>query len=197
MTERGCLHKLYEFFNRESRIPDQAPQKSRVEFSVIRDREHARRVGFTKDHVTATLAVKCPTRLFKRLSRFTPTDDRELWHRYNVIRSTWLGGFVRSILSCCASNQPSAASRTFASASSRVAPCDQQPGKAGTCETKPDCSPGSVITLNFMRQVYRAITGKTLLVDYDLKDSNKAVDTGLAGAMPEVLDQLEELLLRS
>ena len=54
-----------------------------------------------------------------------------------------------------------------------------------------------MITLNFMRQVYRAITGKTLLVDYDLKDSNKAVDTGLAGAMPEVLDQLEELLLRS
>ncbi len=36
--------------------------------------------------------------------------------------------------------------------------------------------------------------GKTLLVMHDLYPSKEAVDTGSTGAMPEVLDQLEELL---
>lgn len=36
--------------------------------------------------------------------------------------------------------------------------------------------------------------GKTLLVVSDLYPSKEAVDTGSTGAMPEVLDQLEELL---
>jgi uncharacterized protein YndB with AHSA1/START domain len=36
--------------------------------------------------------------------------------------------------------------------------------------------------------------GKTLLVVHDLYPSKKAVDTGSAGAMPEALDQLDELL---
>ena len=36
--------------------------------------------------------------------------------------------------------------------------------------------------------------GKTLLVVHDLYPSKEAVDTGSAGAMPEVLDQLDELL---
>ena len=36
--------------------------------------------------------------------------------------------------------------------------------------------------------------GKTLLVVHDLFPSKDAVDTGSTGAMPEVLDQLEELL---
>ena len=37
--------------------------------------------------------------------------------------------------------------------------------------------------------------GKTLLVVHDLYPSKEAVDTGSTGAMPEVLDQLEELLV--
>ena len=36
--------------------------------------------------------------------------------------------------------------------------------------------------------------GKTLLVVHDLYPSKEAVDTGSTGAMPEALDQLEELL---
>ncbi|HVT12125.1 MAG TPA: SRPBCC domain-containing protein [Fimbriimonadaceae bacterium] len=36
--------------------------------------------------------------------------------------------------------------------------------------------------------------GKTRLVVHDLYPSKEAVDTGSTGAMPEVLDQLEELL---
>lgn len=36
--------------------------------------------------------------------------------------------------------------------------------------------------------------GKTLLVVHDLYPSKEAVDTGSTGAMPEVLDQLDELL---
>ncbi len=36
--------------------------------------------------------------------------------------------------------------------------------------------------------------GKTLLVIHDLYPSEEAVDTGSTGAMPEVLDQLDELL---
>ena len=36
--------------------------------------------------------------------------------------------------------------------------------------------------------------GKTLLVVHDLYPSAEAVDTGSTGAMPEVLDQLDELL---
>ena len=36
--------------------------------------------------------------------------------------------------------------------------------------------------------------GKTLLVVHDLYPSKNAVDTGSTGAMPEVLEQLEELL---
>ena len=36
--------------------------------------------------------------------------------------------------------------------------------------------------------------GKTLLVVHDLYPSKEAVDTGSTGAMPEVLDQLEDLL---
>ncbi len=36
--------------------------------------------------------------------------------------------------------------------------------------------------------------GKTLLVVHDLYPSPEAVDTGSSGAMPEVLDQLDELL---
>lgn len=36
--------------------------------------------------------------------------------------------------------------------------------------------------------------GKTRLVVHDLYFSKEAVDTGSTGAMPEVLDQLEELL---
>lgn len=36
--------------------------------------------------------------------------------------------------------------------------------------------------------------GKTLVTVHDLYPSKEAVDTGSAGAMPEVLDQLEELL---
>ncbi len=36
--------------------------------------------------------------------------------------------------------------------------------------------------------------GKTLLVVHDLYPSAEAVDTGSTGAMPETLDQLEELL---
>lgn len=37
--------------------------------------------------------------------------------------------------------------------------------------------------------------GKTLLVVHDLYPSKEAVDTGSTGAMPETLDQLEELLV--
>ncbi len=37
--------------------------------------------------------------------------------------------------------------------------------------------------------------GKTLLVVHDLYPSKEAVDTGSSGAMPETLDQLEELLV--
>ena len=36
--------------------------------------------------------------------------------------------------------------------------------------------------------------GKTLLVVHDLYPSKEAVDTGSSGAMPETLDQLEDLL---
>ena len=36
--------------------------------------------------------------------------------------------------------------------------------------------------------------GKTLLTIHDLYPTKDAVDTGATGAMPEVLDQLEELL---
>jgi uncharacterized protein YndB with AHSA1/START domain len=36
--------------------------------------------------------------------------------------------------------------------------------------------------------------GKTLVVIHDLYPSKEAVDTGSTGAMPEVLDQLDELL---
>ena len=36
--------------------------------------------------------------------------------------------------------------------------------------------------------------GKTLLMVHDLYPSKEAVDTGSTGAMPEVLDQLDELL---
>jgi uncharacterized protein YndB with AHSA1/START domain len=36
--------------------------------------------------------------------------------------------------------------------------------------------------------------GKTLLVVHDLYPSKEAIDSGSTGAMPEVLDQLEELL---
>ena len=36
--------------------------------------------------------------------------------------------------------------------------------------------------------------GKTLLVVHDLYPSKEAIDTGSTGAMPEALDQLEELL---
>ena len=36
--------------------------------------------------------------------------------------------------------------------------------------------------------------GKTLVVVHDLYPSKEAVDTGSTGAMPEILDQLEELL---
>lgn len=38
------------------------------------------------------------------------------------------------------------------------------------------------------------IDGKTVLTIHDLYPSAEAVDTGSTGAMPEVLDQLEELL---
>ena len=37
--------------------------------------------------------------------------------------------------------------------------------------------------------------GKTLLVVHDRYPSKEAVDAGSTGAMPEVLDQLEELLV--
>ena len=113
---------------------------------------------------------------------------------YNVIRSTWLGGFVRSILSCCASSQPSAASRTLASASSRVAPCDQQPGKAGTCETKPDCSPGSVSTLNFMRQVYRGHFWPEAAGGLRCPSLGGSVRSWIEGRNTDVLNLLEEVL---
>jgi hypothetical protein len=36
--------------------------------------------------------------------------------------------------------------------------------------------------------------GRTLLVVHDLYPSKERIDTGSTGAMPEVLDQLEELL---
>lgn len=36
--------------------------------------------------------------------------------------------------------------------------------------------------------------GKTLLTVHDLYPSKEAVDTGATAAMPETLDQLEELL---
>ena len=36
--------------------------------------------------------------------------------------------------------------------------------------------------------------GKTLLVVHDLYPSKEALDSGSAGAMPEALDQLDELL---
>ena len=38
------------------------------------------------------------------------------------------------------------------------------------------------------------IAGKTLLTVHDLYPSNDAVGSGSTAAMPEVLDQLEELL---
>jgi uncharacterized protein YndB with AHSA1/START domain len=41
---------------------------------------------------------------------------------------------------------------------------------------------------------FREYAGKTLLVVHDLFPSKEAVDTGSTGAMPEVLDQLDELL---
>ena len=41
---------------------------------------------------------------------------------------------------------------------------------------------------------FEETAGKTLLVVHDLYPSKEAVDTGSTGAMPEVLDQLEELL---
>ena len=41
---------------------------------------------------------------------------------------------------------------------------------------------------------FEEIAGKTLLVVHDLYPSKDAVDTGSTGAMPETLDQLEELM---
>ncbi len=41
---------------------------------------------------------------------------------------------------------------------------------------------------------FEEVDGKTLLVVHDLYPSKEAVDTGSTGAMPEVLDQLDELL---
>lgn len=41
---------------------------------------------------------------------------------------------------------------------------------------------------------FEEVDGKTLLVVHDLYPSKEAVDTGSTGAMPEVLEQLEELL---
>ncbi len=48
---------------------------------------------------------------------------------------------------------------------------------------------GQVTTVTFDE-----VAGKTLLVVHDLYPSKDAVDTGSTGAMPEVLDQLDELL---
>lgn len=42
---------------------------------------------------------------------------------------------------------------------------------------------------------FEEVDGKTLLVVHDLYPSKEAVDTGATGAMPETLDQLEELLV--
>lgn len=42
---------------------------------------------------------------------------------------------------------------------------------------------------------FEEFDGKTRLVVHDLYPSAEAVDTGSTGAMPEVLDQLEELLV--
>ena len=41
---------------------------------------------------------------------------------------------------------------------------------------------------------FEEVDGKTLLVVHDLYPTKEAVDTGATGAMPETLDQLEELL---
>jgi uncharacterized protein YndB with AHSA1/START domain len=41
---------------------------------------------------------------------------------------------------------------------------------------------------------FEEIAGKTLIVVHDLYPSKEAVDTGSTAAMPEVLDQLDELL---
>ena len=41
---------------------------------------------------------------------------------------------------------------------------------------------------------FEEVDGKTLLVVHDLYPTEEAVDTGSSGAMPEMFDQLEELL---
>lgn len=43
---------------------------------------------------------------------------------------------------------------------------------------------------------FEEVAGKTLLTVHDLYPSKEAVDSGSAGAMPETLDQLDELLSR-
>ena len=40
----------------------------------------------------------------------------------------------------------------------------------------------------------KTTAGKTLLVVHDLYPSKEAIDSGSTGAMPEALDQLDELL---
>jgi uncharacterized protein YndB with AHSA1/START domain len=52
----------------------------------------------------------------------------------------------------------------------------------------------TVTTVTFHESAGEENAGKTLLVVHDLYPSKEAVDSGSTGAMPETLDQLDELL---
>src|SRR5438034_5038783 len=71
------------------------------------------------------------------------------------------------------------ASRIFAIASSRVFPCEMQPGKAGHSATNTPPSSGSTVMRNFTSQVYQSLerfaTGKACVVSKQVVDFH-AVD---------------------
>src|SRR5436190_1575369 len=130
-----------KLFNGQARLADDRAERAAIEYFMVWNSGLGRRGLANQNNVTAALSIDFKANLAKRLDALRARDDRQLAHAATSTNSTRSSG-TGSPRSRKTSSCNEIASRTFASASSRVWPWLIHPGRLGTSATTKPSSPG-------------------------------------------------------
>src|SRR6266851_4253687 len=142
------LKKLHKLRDTEPGIGNQRPQKTLPKLPMLRNRQHHARTVLFQHDVAATLPIHNPAGFDESSHGRCPRTDGE--HRAHATRISIsiVSMFDGIELAARVSRLPSIASRMFAMASSRVLPCETQPGRPGHLATNQPSSSCSRVTKN-------------------------------------------------
>lgn len=139
-----------ELFLRQTGFTNERAKRAFGQFPVIRHGQPAAR-SVAKNDIAAGLVIHDVTDALERLDRVRAGTDGQAAHAGISTISSVIPGGIGSPCFLRLARYPWIASQMLAIASSRVFPCETQPGSAGHPATKTPSSSGSMITRNFIR----------------------------------------------